>query len=87
MRERWFQMKGNPELEVSNFGFIRRKEDKLEIEWPQGTNPGEIVYDSIIGLPEDFTVIHLNGDETDNRISNLTAYYKNTVEILKGERK
>ena len=86
MRERWFRMKGNPELEVSNFGYIRRSEDKLEIEWPQGTNPGEIVYDSIIWLPEDFTVLHLNGEETDHRISNLTAYYKHTVEILKGEK-
>ena len=87
MREKWYPMKGNTALEVSNFGFIRRKEDQVEIDWPMGTNPGEIVYDSIIGLPEEFTVLHLNGDEEDNRISNLTAYYKNTVEILKGERK
>ena len=87
MREKWYPMKGNQELEVSNFGYIRRREDKFEIEWPQGTNPGEIIYDSIIGLPEEFTVLHLNGDETDNRIANLTAYYKHTVEILKGERK
>ena len=87
MREKWYPMKGNTALEVSNFGFLRRKEDQVEIEWPPCTNPGEIVYDSIIGLPEEFTVIHLNGDEEDNRISNLTAYYKSTVEILKGERK
>ena len=87
MRERWFRMKGNPELEVSNFGYLRRKEDQVEIEWPPGTSPGEIVYDAIIGLPEDFTVLHLNRNEDDNRISNLTAYYKHTVEILKGERK
>lgn len=87
MREKWYPMKGNQELEVSNFGFIRKKEEQVEIEWPMGVNPGEIVYDSIIGLPEEFTVLHLNGDEEDNRISNLTAYYKNTVEILKGERK
>lgn len=87
MREKWYPMKGNPELEVSNFGFLRKKEEQVGIEWPMGVNPGEIVYDSIIGLPEDFTVLHLNGDEEDNRISNLTAYYKHTVEILKGERK
>lgn len=86
MREKWFPMKGNPELEVSNFGLLRKKEEQVEIEWPMGVNPGEIVYDSIIGLPEEFTVLHLNGDEMDNRISNLTAYYKHTVEILKGGR-
>ena len=43
MREKWYPMKGNQALEISNFGFIRRREDQLEIEWPEGTNPGEII--------------------------------------------